>query len=301
MSREKEIQVGAVFILALAILVSGVLWFKEFTVGESYQEIMVHFQNTSGLQKGDPVEVRGVSSGQVKHISFDQASAQVTLQLDHEIHLARGTRVVIENVGIMGQKMVAVYPGEFSQEELPTGIDFIGEYQVGMGGLMGDSALALQAVNRLASRLEEFLNAMESGEQKGTFTRILKNLDALSTHMANFMGDSKGSLKESLDSFNQAMQAVHQTLDNNGQQITKALSTSNEMMAQADSTMAALETTLARMDQLLTNLESGEGSAGKMLRDEAMYDEMKATIEETRLLIGEIRDNPRKFFKFSVF
>ena len=101
--RGREVQVGAVFLLALVALIAGVLWFKDFTLGRKNKVVSVDFPTTSGLLKGDLVEVQGVNSGQVSDIHYEEGHSEVDLELDTGIELYPGTRFVIEYVGIMGQ------------------------------------------------------------------------------------------------------------------------------------------------------------------------------------------------------
>ncbi len=115
-----QVQVGIVFILAVIVLIWGVLWFKDFKIRGTTYDMKVEFDTASGLIKGDPVEVQGVPSGKVAAITFENGRSVVTMQLDDGIKLYPGTKVVLENVGIMGQKLVAVYPGP-PAEVLPPG------------------------------------------------------------------------------------------------------------------------------------------------------------------------------------
>ena len=108
--RSNQIRVGVIFILAVIVLVAGVLWFKNFRISGRNVKATVEFPNTSGLVRGDPVEVSGVPSGQVSQIRYEDGRALVTLDLNRKVKLFRGSRFVIENVGIMGQKLVAIYP-----------------------------------------------------------------------------------------------------------------------------------------------------------------------------------------------
>ena len=72
--RKLEIQVGIVFVLALAVLVLGVLWFKSYHYRAENVKMTVVFPKTSGLVRGDPVEVLGVPSGQVAEIRTEKAA-----------------------------------------------------------------------------------------------------------------------------------------------------------------------------------------------------------------------------------
>lgn len=62
-----------------------------------------------------------------------------------------------------------------------------------------------------------------------------------------------------------------------------------------------LNTTSLRISAILERIEKGEGPAGTMLNDEEMAKEMKETVGELKRLTEDIREHPRRYFKFSLF
>src|SRR6185436_7363676 len=87
--RRLHAQVGLLFVLSVTVLVLGILWFKEFQIrGRTYTQI-IEFQTTSGVVKGDPVEVKGVPSGKVEDITLEEGLALVKVQLEKKVKLYR--------------------------------------------------------------------------------------------------------------------------------------------------------------------------------------------------------------------
>jgi phospholipid/cholesterol/gamma-HCH transport system substrate-binding protein len=62
-----------------------------------------------------------------------------------------------------------------------------------------------------------------------------------------------------------------------------------------------LETTLANVNQIMTDLEQGKGSIGKLLKDDAMYVNLTKTSKELELLLQDVRLNPTRYVNVSVF
>ena len=183
--RKLEIQVGVVFLLALAILVFGVLWFKNYKYRAEKVEVTVVFPKTSGLIKGDPVEVLGVPSGQVSAIRNEDGRAVVVLDLAEGVKLYKDTRIALENVGIMGQKLVAIYPGGRSEPVPLDGSVFQGEYQPGVAELMSELGGTLQAVDQLAKRMDSVLRTIDEGAG-GTAGETLENAKQITADLAGF-------------------------------------------------------------------------------------------------------------------
>jgi len=58
---------------------------------------------------------------------------------------------------------------------------------------------------------------------------------------------------------------------------------------------------LQGLDTLMTRIQKGQGTLARLTTDSTLYTETTATLAELRALIADIRVNPRKYFRFSVF
>jgi phospholipid/cholesterol/gamma-HCH transport system substrate-binding protein len=66
-------------------------------------------------------------------------------------------------------------------------------------------------------------------------------------------------------------------------------------------TVTRFTTTLAKVDAILLDLQSGKGSAGKLLKDDNLYNNLKATTKEMELLLQDVRLYPTRYINVSVF
>jgi phospholipid/cholesterol/gamma-HCH transport system substrate-binding protein len=66
-------------------------------------------------------------------------------------------------------------------------------------------------------------------------------------------------------------------------------------------TVRNLNQTLAKVDGLMSNLNSGKGTAGKLLNDDALYNNLAKTSKELELLLQDVRLNPTRYVNVSVF
>lgn len=298
--RSQQIRVGMIFIASIVILVAGVLWFKNFKFGGANNRVTVEFTTTSGLVRGDPVEVRGVPSGQVSQIRFEDGRARVTLDLDKTVTLQADTHFTIENVGIMGQKLVAVYPGRDSVVLDPTSHLFKGGYQPGIPEFMSNLEGVLESFNRVTTRLDAILVAFSDSDQS-SLRRTLKNTETITDDLARFTQETQGELSTSVRNFSLAMDDLHRTLTGREAQISALMDNAARTSARADTALAALQAAAMQADSLLSRLNRGDGSMGKMMQDETLYRELTSTLSESRTLLADIKANPKKFFSFSVF
>jgi phospholipid/cholesterol/gamma-HCH transport system substrate-binding protein len=55
-----------------------------------------------------------------------------------------------------------------------------------------------------------------------------------------------------------------------------------------------------RLDKVMAGLQQGEGTAGRLLRDRELYENMNSAVGELRQLVRDIRADPRKFLNVRV-
>ena len=66
-------------------------------------------------------------------------------------------------------------------------------------------------------------------------------------------------------------------------------------------TVENLEKTLANVDKIMANLESGNGTMGKLLKDDKMYANFTKASKELELLLEDLRLNPTRYVNVSLF
>ncbi|MDM7914930.1 MAG: MlaD family protein, partial [Candidatus Eisenbacteria bacterium] len=244
--RSQQIQVGVLFVLSVALLVFGVLWFKNFRVGGKNQEVIATFPTTSGLVKGDPIEVQGVSSGQVAAIRYEKGRAVVTLSLDEGVKLYRDARMEIENVGIMGQKVVQVDPGETGTPVDPSEVVFEGSFQPGIPQLMTEMQQTLETFRVLGLRMDAMLGTFDE-QGAGSFREIVQDTRTISRETAILLTESRPDLQEALENLNLSMRELRRMLAGHGDDIDTLLANAAQASERLDSTLVALRTASDRI------------------------------------------------------
>jgi phospholipid/cholesterol/gamma-HCH transport system substrate-binding protein len=299
--RRLHAQVGLLFVLSVTVLVLGILWFKEFQIrGRTYTQI-IEFQTTSGVVKGDPVEVKGVPSGKVEDITFEEGLALVKVQLEKKVKLYRDAQFSIESVGIMGQKMVSIFPGtrqagELEKDAIPKGV-----YRGGTTEIMNGVSDALEIFQRIASRVDTLVAGLGGGEKQKQFGQTLDHLERASRDLSVLLEENRKGITESVEGMNSAMSDLHAILDGKEETFGETLDQAHRASARLDTTLAGLQVTIAKMDTLLTQVQSGQGTLGKLSQDEELYKQFVATLEDAKALLADVRQNPKRYFKFSVF
>ena len=109
--RLNEIQVGLVSIIAIAILISGMLWLKNIDLRKGSHMYQADFAKVEGLRQGDKVQVRGIRMGEVIGMQIMPQAVRVQMQLDDTARLCEDAVVILGEKGIVGEVVIEVDPG----------------------------------------------------------------------------------------------------------------------------------------------------------------------------------------------
>src|SRR5205814_8648784 len=110
-SRRAAIQVGVTGLVALALLLIGIAWVKDYRLGKKKQLLVARFEEVGNLSEGDPVSVRGVKKGAMTEVHLKDQTVQVTFELERDVVLHPDAVIHIANIGFMGEKFLALDPG----------------------------------------------------------------------------------------------------------------------------------------------------------------------------------------------
>jgi phospholipid/cholesterol/gamma-HCH transport system substrate-binding protein len=301
MKRYGDLQIGITVLLALAVLVFGVLWFKGFSASRETYPLTVYFPQASGLDKGDPVEVAGVVQGKVSDLEYERGRAKLVLDINHHAELYRDATVAIANYGMMGQKFVAIDPGHPDTGPLDISKPLDGEFQPGVGDMMTEVGQSLKATNLLVDRLNRFLAVIDSTGGAHSISRTLENVEAMSGDVSSLAAENRKSLGKAIENFEAASGELRGLLEERGPALRATLANLETTTARADTLSANLASATADLREILERLKSDESSVGALLEDRALYDRLLATVGRTDSLLIDFQRNPRKYLKFSVF
>jgi len=297
LSRTREIQVGVMVLAALGVTLWGVTWLKQFSVARKVRLWHVTFPQTGGLSTSDEVQVNGLKMGSVSSVALVSDHVAVDLALASEITLTTESRVAVRNVGLMGEKVIAVdlraSGTPYSARDTIQGI-----YEKGIPEVMADLGGTIDAVTSLATQLNAIAQVMD---KDGNLHATIANFHETSEQLKDAVAENRSLLRETVVNLNAASRTARSLTTDREAQLRQTLDS-------FDRSAAGLERLTARLDSLRGVLQSvsgkidrGEGSLGKLINDPRLYDDAKVTVAQLRLLIEDIKRNPKKYLNISVF
>ena len=297
MSRRTEIEVGVTVLVALGVLIWGVTWLKEISVQRKVRVWTVSFPQSGGLGASDEVQVNGIRMGEVKSMRLVGDHIVVDLALSSEIRLTSHCRVAIRNVGVMGEKVIAVDLKQTGEPYAPR--DTIqGIYEQGMAEVSASLGEAMGAVSLLA---DELRGVSEVLSKSGDLAKTLKNFRQTSEDLKLAVAENRAMLRTTIESFSASAQTTKRLTTDREADLRKAFQDFSSAAEKMDRLAGRLDSLRSSLQSVTGKLDSGKGTLGKLVNDDTLYTDVSAAAASIKALIADIKANPKKYFKVEIF
>lgn len=297
MNRKVEIQVGLTVLSALLVLLLGVTWLKDLGLHNKTTTWHVRFPQAGGLVASDAVQVNGVVKGAVARIQLQDDHVFVDLDLSSDVKLTTASRVAIRNVGLMGEKVVAVDLGVPGPRRSPRDT-IVGVYEPGIPEAVASMGGTFTAVDQLASELGQLAADVRTS---GDLHAALVDLRETSRELHGAVTENRRQLRETMANADAVTGSLRRLTTDREAQYQRTLDA-------AERTTHNLEVLSARLDSLRTTAQSvgdkldhGDGTAAKLLNDPRLYDDTRAALQSMRALLDDLKQNPKKYINLHVF
>ncbi len=292
---KREAQVGLAVILAAVILVVGVMWFKQYRFAAGQKSYAVEFPAVDGLQERDRVQVRGIRMGSVDEFKIVGDVVRVTFHVDEEADLRADAQIKLTTVGIVGEMVVEIDPG--TGDAVPEGHVFQGEETVSLPEMTTTANDALADIRGLAGDLHDFFAELRAGDR---LPNTLAAAERAASNLDTLLGDNREDLGGLIRDFRASAGALREALAGPDSALASVLTGASRAFDRADSVLTNLERATASLTEIAARLERGQGTAGQLLADDGLYSRADSVLTRVDDLIGDIKRNPRKYFKFSL-
>lgn len=297
MNRGVEIRVGITLIVGLAVLFGSIYWLSWYMKSQGTRIWHVSFEQAGGLGEGDEVMVNGIRKGAVKKMSLIGDHVGVDLALANEITLTHDSRVAIRNVGLMGEKVIAVdlrtTGGAWTQRDtIP------GEFERGLGEVMADLGAAVAGVRGISEQLSSVSKAMGTN---GGLKDVVENFRKTSEMLRMAVEENRAQLHATLDNFNAASRTARSLTTERETQLRAALDHFSSAAQNIDRLTTKLDSLRTTMQSVAFKLDRGQGSLGKLVNDDKLYAELNSSVKNLNALIADVKAQPKKYFRFTVF
>jgi len=279
--------------MAIVIFVGGIIWFKGYSFSQKFQTIQLSFNDVGALGAGDPLAVSGVNMGKVKALELVSGKVLVSCLIDESVFLGEDATFFVKNIGLMGERFVAVSAGTSSVPLDLTGIHE-GRYDTGIPevmGMMGDMVSEVRELVRIIGA------TVASPGTLNEFQKTITGLHDLTVSLNQLVDDSREDYRRTLAAAENASRSLDDFVRSNKPKADSAMTNFASASEKLDKLADNLDTLSTGLQMFVDKLNSDEGSLGLLASDMTLYQDVKRAIREVDKLVGDIRANPKKYLK----
>ncbi|MCP4144287.1 MAG: MCE family protein [bacterium] len=294
MNSKRELQVGITVIISFIVLIVGLIWLKQVNVGSGETSYNVMFNGVGGLQVHDRVQVRGIRMGAVKSLDFSEDGVLVVIAIHGDADLRIDAEIRLQTVGIVGEKLIEIDPGMGASIE--NNHTFKGVVDADMTAMMSTGAIALDDAQELTKEIRALVKELRD---QGKLVETMDASHDAAAKIGTLVDDVSPGLQQMVGDLKDSVEKINTLVSND--KLGSAIAGADRTFAKTDSLTILLTDVTASLAKVVSKMESGEGSLGKLLHDETFYSEADTTIMMVQDLIADMKARPKRYFHISLF
>jgi len=292
----KEVKTGALVIIGLVLIIFTFNYLKGQNLLDSSRKFYAVFEDVGGLGGSAPVTINGLTVGKVQNIGFmDDAngSLKVTMILDNDFQFSKNSKAEIYETGLIGGKAIGIIPANDNAEVAKSGDQLTSSVKKGMLESL-DVATIQQKIEGVMVSADSLMTNINDVFDAKTKANLKNGIAELNSTITSFKHTSR-SLNELITSNQEKLDSTLTNFSN----ISGNLSKITDSVAEADlaQVIKNLESTIGNFDKILTSISNGEGSMGKFLKDEGLYNNIEGATKEMKELLRDIKLHPKRYFR----
>jgi phospholipid/cholesterol/gamma-HCH transport system substrate-binding protein len=311
----KELKVAFFFIVAIGVLIWGFNFLKGKELFSAVRTFYAIYNNVSGLEKSNSIYINGVKVGTVSKVYFEKSmSGEIVVELmvkeDFPIPANSTARIFSED--LMGSRAVEILLGDYPALA-EDGDTLITEVEVSLKDAVNQQILPLKLkAEDLIASIDTMVVAIQGVFNKDIRQELLTSIRSIRHTFQNLE-----STTDEIDTLVNAQAGRIASILYNLDMITDNLTNNSEAISTTLQNLAAISDTLAQSNipQIMTNLDRtvsnlasisdkiqrGEGSLGMLITDDQLYRELEKAALELNQLVEDIRLNPKRYVRLSIF
>lgn len=295
-SNNIEFRVGVVVLLGIILLAGSLYWLQDYRMEQNAVRVKVRFDDVGTLAVGDRATVSGVRKGKVNKLQLTDNGVVVELMLARDVSLSSDAQFVIKNLGVMGERFIAIKNGV---DSLPLDTSGIVEGQSDTGlpevmGLMGEMIVELRSL------VHSFKRTIGSDSSLEKFNNTVRNLESVSVSLSGFMTRNENKLDKTATNFYEASKELNRMMSSSAGKVDSVTERFDRISINMEQFVQQLDTLSASARLFADRLDNSEGTLQLLMEDRRLYDDLRKTADNVDDLINDIRANPRKYINLKV-
>lgn len=272
-------------LLTLAAMASVVVMSLKITQNQSgfgkhiqYQTVLT---DASGIFEKTPIKVAGINAGKIKKIQLTGNKALITFEILDDIKITPSAKLKIKSVGLLGDKFIDMDLGDQSGDRLPKDSILITEDGEGIDGIAKDASAVLKDVKEITASIKE---ALKDDQGRNVIKEIVANMNDVTSSLKRITTSNEDKISKIVDDIEAlSSQLAHETDRYQKDSFMADLAKIGPILDKVDDTVEDLKLIVA-------DVKEGKGTVGKLLRDDAVVDQVSQTLSSVNRLVNRINN-----------
>ena len=302
MKTSKEIKTAILVLSGIFLFIFIFNYLKGENLFNSSKKIAAIYSNVEGLSISSLVTINGHKVGKVQDINFTgdgSGKLKVSMLIDSDFNFSKNSIAELYESGLIGGKAIAIIPVYDDSESSVSGDVLRSRTKPGLTELVNQRLTPLQekiesvmvSADALLVNVNSVFDKKTKSEIKGSISKLeqtISSFEKTSNSLQNLIESNKNSINNSLQNFSN---------------ISDNLSDMSETFSEAEfkQTVNGLKSSIESFNNLITNVNRGEGSMGKLFKDEKLYNNLESSLGQLESLLEDLKLNPKRYVHFSLF
>lgn len=272
-------------LLTLAAMASIVVMSLKITQNQSgfgkhvqYQTIL---DDASGIFEKTPIKVAGINAGKIKSIELSGNKALLTFEILEEVKVTPSAKLKIKSVGLLGDRFIDMDLGDQKGDRLKENSMLVTEGAEGFDTLAKDASGVLKDVKEITTSLK---SALKDDEGRNMIREIVENVREVSASLRRITDSNEDKVNKIVEDIEAvAAQLARETDRYQKDSLMGDLSKLGPILDKVDATVSDLKVIVA-------DVKEGKGTVGKLLRDDAVVDQVSQTLSSVNRLVNRINN-----------
>lgn len=287
----KEIKIGLAGVIALALLVIGINYFKGVNLFQSTTSYYIKFANINGLSKSSPIFADGYKVGVVSDINYDYANAGnvvVRIDVDPSLRIPKGSSAELTSDFLGAVRMSLLLANNPREKQMP-GDTISGSLN---SGLMDKAADMVPQLEQMLPKLDSILIALNTLLNNPTIPATLQNVESLTASLNANSRQLESLMKNEVTQLTSKLNEIGDNF---------AVISANLKEIDYAATMNKVDATLANVKSITDKLEQKDNTVGLLLNDPTLYNNLTETTANAANLLEDLQRHPKRYVHFSIF
>ncbi len=291
MKLSKELKIGVTGVVALVVLFIGINFLKGVNLFSNQSTYYIRFSNAKALSKSSTVYADGINVGIVSGVLYDYrrpGEVFVQIAVDHKLRIPKGSTAQLDEAMLGGCTLNLLLATNL-QEAYHPGDTIPGSDAT---GLMAKAADMVPQLEGVVAKLDTLLASLNKLATDSSLPLIMQNTEGVTANLNRSTVQLNHLLEKDIP-------LMANTFTKAGENVVTLTDRLNQLQMQT--TLDSLNNAISSMHQLMTQVQSTDGTLGLMMNDPQIYNNLNHTIQSADSLMNDLKNHPKRYVHFSVF